>query len=107
MKNSEGILVVIMFFVCMVSLFATTAKTGVIMFSMRSRLKHAGTKYVIKEKKRKQYYSAVATALLLNVFAALALTRDLKMIAFFVIFNMLYIGYCLRHWILLEPKPRN
>jgi hypothetical protein len=104
--NSEGILVIIMGIVCGVCVFTTTAKTGVIMFSLRSRFKQARVKYVVKKEKLKQFYNAMATALLLNVFVAVSFTRDFKNIAFFVVFNMLFIGYCLLYWILLEPKPR-
>jgi hypothetical protein len=106
-SNSEGILALIMIFVCIVCWFASTYKTGVIIFSPLTMVKNGTTKYRIKEKKRTQYYKTVAIALLLNLFVALALTRNLETIAIFVVFNMLFITYCLRYWILLEPRPRD
>jgi phosphatidylserine synthase len=107
MNNSEGILVIIMILVSVVCWFASTFKTGIIMYSPLTMIRNGTTKYRIKEKKRKQYNNAVATSLLLNVFVALAFTRNLVTIAIFVVFNMIFIIYCLRYWILLEPKPRN
>lgn len=89
-----------------VCVLASTAKTGVIMYSLRSNFKQARVKYVVKKEKLQQFYNAMAIALLLNIFVAVSLTRNLKSIVTFTVCNMLFIGYCLMYWIVLEPKPR-
>lgn len=104
MDNSQKILGLIMIVVCIGSWLASTLKTGIVGYSPMSLLKSGAAKYTVNQKRQKEYYAYFGVILAVNIIVALLLTRDIASIVTFTVFNMIFLTYCLRYWILLQPK---
>lgn len=107
MTDPESTLVFITCLVGAVCGIAVLSRRGVIYGSARSHLNDAAKKYVQRPGKRNQFYLYLGIAFIVALLVALLSTRDLKLIAFFVGFNSLSIGYFLSYFVLLEPKDKS
>jgi len=106
MANSQAILALIMVAVTVGSWIASTFKTGIVGFSPSALVKAGETRYVVNEKKRKQYYTDIVIALLFNIIVAIIFTREIAGIALFTVYNMIFITYALRYLVLLDKKSK-
>lgn len=106
-KDAEAILVIITCLVGIICGIAVANKRGIMLGSLTSVLKQSARKYVVRERRRKPFYSYLGVAFVVVTAVALLFTRNLAQLAFFISFNMLSIAYLLNYFILLEPKDNS